>query len=223
MGVNRAGFAIINDEVTKKAAQQEIIRRYFRYRCEYAMGFTDKETVQRVELFINDFNLKLEDRKVVKPARDAAKDAMERDKGNEGIYCGAAIELKDGTIITGSNSPLMHAASSVIIHAIKHLAGIPEKIKLLPSNITDSIRKLKTEILDEKNVSLDLEEALIAISISSTSNPAAELALEKLKELQECEIHMTHIPTPGDEAGLRRMGVNLTTDPNFSTNNLFIT
>jgi uncharacterized protein (UPF0371 family) len=223
MGVNRAGFAVINDEVTKKAAKQEIIRRYFRYRCEYAMGFTDKETVQRVELFINDFNLKLEDRKVVKPARDAAKDAMERDKGNEGIYCGAAIELKDGTIITGSNSPLMHAASSVIIHAIKHLAGIPEKIKLLPSNITDSIRKLKTEILDEKNVSLDLEEALIAISISSTSNPAAELALEKLKELQECEIHMTHIPTPGDEAGLRRMGVNLTTDPNFSTNNLFIT
>lgn len=222
MGVNRAGFAIINDEITKKAAKQEIIRRYFRYRCEYAMGFTDKETVQRVELFINDFNLKLEDRRVVKPARDAAQDAMERDKGNEGIYCGAAIELQDGTIITGSNSPLMHAASSVIIHAIKHLAGIPEKIKLLPSNITDSIRKLKTEILDEKNVSLDLEEALIALSISSTSNPAAELALEKLMELRECEIHMTHIPTPGDEAGLRRMGVNLTSDPNFSTNNLFI-
>lgn len=222
MGVNRAGFAIINDEVTKEAAKQEIIRRYFRYRCEYAMGFTDKETVQRVELFLNDFNLKPEDRKVVKPARDAAKDAMERDKGNEGIYCGAAIELKDDTIITGSNSPLMHAASSVVINAIKHLAGIPEKIKLLPSNITDSIRKLKTEILDETNVSLDLEEALIALSISSTSNPAAELALEKLTELRECEVHMTHIPTPGDEAGLRRMGVNLTSDQNFSTNNLFI-
>ncbi len=222
MGVNRAGFAIINDDVTKEAAKQEIIRRYFRYRCEYAMGFTDKETVQRVELFLNDFNLKPEDRKVVKPARNAAKEALEKDKGNEGIYCGAAIELKDGTIITGSNSPLMHAASSVIIHAIKHLAGIPEKIKLLPANITDSIRKLKTEILDEKNVSLDLEEALIALSISSTSNPAAELALEKLKDLQQCEIHMTHIPTPGDEAGLRRMGVNLTSDPNFSTTNLFI-
>lgn len=222
MGVNRAGFAIINDEVTKQAAKQEIIRRYFRYRCEYAMGFTDRETVQRVELFMNDFNLKPEDRKVVQPARNAAKSAMENNRGNEGIYCGAAIELTDGTIITGSNSPLMHAASSVIIHAIKHLAGIPEKIKLLPPNITDSICKLKTEILDEKNVSLDLEEALIALSISSTSNPAAELALEKLKELQECEIHMTHIPTPGDEAGLRRMGANLTSDPNFSTNNLFI-
>nr|HPK53578.1 DUF1846 domain-containing protein [Smithellaceae bacterium] len=191
MGVNRAGFAIINDEVTREAAKQEIIRRYFRYRCEYAMGFADKETVQRVELFVNDFNLKVEDRRVVKPARDAATNAMERDKGNEGIYCGAAIELKDGTIITGSNSPLMHAASSSVINAIKHLAGIPEKIKLLPANITDSIRKLKTEILDERNVRLDLEEALIALSISSTTNPAAELALEKLKELRECEIHMT--------------------------------
>ena len=223
MGVNRAGFAIINDDITKEASKQEIIRRYFRYRCEYAMGFSDKETVQRVELFLNDFNLKPEDRRVVLPARQAAQEAVERNRGNEGIFCGAAIELADGSIITGSNSPLMHAASSVVIHAIKHLADIPDKIKLLPPNITDSIRKLKTEILDEKNVSLDLEEALIALAISATTNPAAELALEKLKELQNCEVHMTHIPTPGDEAGLRSMGVNLTTDPNFSTNDLFIT
>lgn len=223
MGVNRAGFAITDDDLTKEAAKQEIIRRYFRYRCEYAMGFADAETVQRVELFLNDFNLLPEDRAVVQPARDAAKQAMELDKGNEGIYCGAAIELKDSTIITGNNSPLMHAASSVVIHALKHLADIPDKIKLLPANITDSIRKLKTEILEETNVSLDVEEALIALSISATTNPAAELALDKLRDLQNCEIHMTHIPTPGDEAGLRRMGVNLTTDPVFSTNNLFIT
>ena len=223
MGVNRAGFAITNDDVTREASKQEIIRRYFRYRCEYAMGFSDKETVQRVELFLNDFNLKPEDRCVVGPARQAAQAALQQEKGNEGIFCGAAIELADRSIITGSNSPLMHAASSVVIHAIKHLAGVPDKIKLLPPNITDSIRKLKTEILNEKNVSLDLEEALIALSISATTNPAAELALEKLKELQNCEVHMTHIPTPGDEAGLRRMGVNLTTDPNFSTNDLFVT
>ena len=223
MGVNRAGFAIANDDVTREAAKQEIIRRYFRYRCEYAMGFSDKETVQRVELFLNDFSLKPEDRHVVLPARRAAEEAVEQNRGNEGIFCGAAIELADGSIVTGANSPLMHAASSVVIHAIKHLADIPDKIKLLPPNITDSIRKLKTEILDEKNVSLDVEEALIALAISATTNPAAELALEKLKELQNCEIHMTHIPTHGDEAGLRRMGVNLTTDPHFSTNDLFIT
>ena len=223
MGVNRAGFAITNDEVTREAAKQEILRRFFRYRCEYAMGFTDKETVQRVELFTNDFNLKPEDRRVVLPARKAAYEAMERNRGNEGIFCGAAIELRDGNIITGNNSPMMHAASSVVIHALKYLADIPDKIKLLPPNITDSIRRLKTEMLEEKNVSLDLDEALIALSISATTNPAAELALDKLKELHNCEVHMTHIPTPGDEAGLRRMGVNLTSDPYFSTNDLFIT
>ncbi|MCX5844744.1 MAG: DUF1846 domain-containing protein [Deltaproteobacteria bacterium] len=222
MGVNRAGFAITDDEITREASKQEIIRRYFRYRCEYAMGFADRETVQRVELFIKDFDLKPEDRKVVEPAREAARAAQEQNKGNEGIFCGAAIELSDGTIITGNNSPLMHAASSVIIHAIKHLADIPKKIKLLPPSVTDAIRNLKTEILNEKSVSLDLEEALIALSIGATVNPAAQLAIEKLKELQNCEIHMTHIPTPGDEAGLRRLGVNLTTDPNFSTKDLFI-
>jgi len=226
MGVNRAGFAIIDDEVTKKAAKMEMIRRYFRYRCEYAMGFADKETVQRVELFLKDFNLVPEKRSVVTPAREAAGVAPAEDRdyerGNEGMFCGAAMELKDGTIIKGSNSSLMHAATSMVIHAVKHLAEVPDKIKLLPSHITDSVKNLKTEILDEKSVSLDLEEALIAISISATNNPAAQLALEKLRELRDCEAHMTHIPTPGDETGLRRLGINLTTDPNFSTNDLFI-
>ena len=222
MGVNRAGFAIIDDDVTRKASEQEVLRRYFRYRCEYAMGFADRETVQRVELFIKDFNIKPEDRRVVGPAWRAAGEAQELNKGNEGIFCGAALELKDGVIITGNNSPLMHAASSLILHTIKHLAGIPVKIKLLPSYITDAVRNLKTDILDEKSVSLDLEETLIALSISATTNPAAQLAIEKLKELKGCEVHMTHIPTPGDEAGLRRLGVNLTSEPNFSTKDLFL-
>ena len=222
MGVNRAGFAITDDKGTKEAAMQEIIRRYFRYRCEYAMGLADKETVQRVELFIKESNLEPEHRKVVIPARRAAMTAQEENKGNEGIYCGAAIELQDGTVITGNNSALMHAATSLIIHAIKHLAGIPDKLPLLPEYITESVQKLKMEILKEKTMSLDLEEALIALSISAMANPAAQLAIETLKELRGCEVHMTHIPTPGDEAGLRRLGVNLTSDPNFSTKNLFI-
>jgi len=222
MGVNRAGFAISDDEGAKEAAMQEIIRRYFRYRCEYAMGFADKETVQRVELFIKESNLEPEHRRIVVPARDAAKAAQEENKGNEGIFCGAAIELKDGTVITGNNSALMHAATSLIIHAIKHLAGIPDKLPLLPDYITESVQKLKMEILKEKTVSLDLEEALIALSISAMANPAAHLAIEALKDLRDCEVHITHIPTPGDEAGLRRLGVNLTSDPNFSTKNLFI-
>jgi len=222
MGVNRAGFAILDDGITQEEAKQEIIRRYFRYLCEYTVGLTDKETVQRVELLVEYFNLQPESRKVVLPAREAATRAQKENRGNEGIFCGAAIALKDATIVTGSNSPLLHAASSLVLNAIKHLAGIPEKIKLLPDYIMNSVRSLKTEILDEKTVSLDLEETLIALTVSATTNPAAQLAMEKLKELRNCEVHITHIPTPGDEAGLRRLGVNLTSDPNFSTKNLFI-
>ena len=223
MGVNRAGFAITNDAATREAARQEVIRRYFRYRCEYVMGFMDKDTVQRVELLIKDFNLGPEDRSVVEPARKAALEAQEKNKGNEGIFCGAAIELKDGTIVTGSNSPHLHAASSLILNAIKQLSEIPDKIHLLPANITESVRNLKTKVLNEKTLSLDLLETLIALSISATTNHAVQLAMETLTDLRGCEVHMTHIPTPGDEAGLRRLGVNLTSDPNFSTKDLFVT
>ena len=101
MGVNRAGFGIVDDDAVREAARQEIIRRYFRYRCEYAMGFVEKETVQRVELIMKDIGVKPEDRRVVVPARAAAQEAQEEGKGNEGVYCGAAIELPDGTIVPG--------------------------------------------------------------------------------------------------------------------------
>lgn len=222
MGVNRVGFAILDDDETREASKQEVIRRFYRYQCEYVMGLTSKETVQRVELLMEDFNIDTGYRKVVQPAHTAAVEATKRNKGSEGIYCGAAIELKDGTVVTGSNSSYLHAASSLILHAIKHLAEIPEKIKLLPSNITESVGSLKTKILNEKNLNMDLLETLIALSISATTNPAAQLAMEKLPELKGCEVHMTHIPTPGDEAGLRRLGVNLTSDPNFSTKDLFV-
>ncbi len=221
MGVNRAGFGIIDDEIVREAATQEIIRRYFRYACEYAMGFTDKETVQRVELLLKDLNVKPEDRLVVKYARQAALEAEEKGKGNEGIFCGAAIELADETIITGKNSQLMHAASALVLNAVKHLAHLPDEIHLLPTHIMESISHFKKDVLKGGRVSLDLEETLIALSISAIMNPAAQLAIEKLKELSGCEVHMTHMPTPGDEAGLRKLGVNLTSDPDFSTKRLF--
>lgn len=221
MGVNRAGFGIIDDETVRKAAIQEIIRRYFRYACEYAIGFVDKETVQRVELLLEDLEATPKDRIVVQPARQAAIDAEKNGKGNEGIYCGAAIELGNGTIVTGKNSPLMHAASALVLNAVKHLANIPDTMHLLPPNIMESISHFKKDVLKGKMVSLDLEETLIALSISATMNPAAQMAAEKLKELSGCEVHMTHIPTPGDEAGLRKLGVNLTSDPDFATKHLF--
>ena len=93
---------------------------------------------------------------------------------------------------------------------------------LLPQNITDSVRFLKKEILNGKMISLDLEETLITLNISAISNPAAQMAVEHLKELRGCEVHITHIPTTGDEAGLRKLGVNLTSDPNFSSKSLFV-
>ncbi len=222
MGVNRAGFGIINDEVVQEAAKQEIIRRYFNCQCEYLMGLIDKESVIKAELLLNELNLKPEDRVVVKSAREESQEAEQKGKGNEGIYCGAAIQLKDGQIIKGKNSPLLHAASSVILNAIKYLAKIPDNIHLLAPNITESIHKFKSEILNKKSVSLDLEETLIALSISATTNPTAQFAMEKLKELRNCEMHITHIPTPGDENGIKKLGINLTSDPQFSTKSLFV-
>jgi len=222
MGVNRAGFGIVNDEAVREAARQEVIRRYFRYSCEYVMGLADTATVQKVELLMDELGVKPEDRIVVSPAREAAEKVRRLGKGNEGIYCGAAIELRDGRIVVGKNSPLIHAASSLILNAIKALAGIPDNIHLLSPQIIESIRTLKRDVLGIKTVSLDLEETLITLSISAATNPSAQVAMEKLKELDKCEMHMTHIPTPGDEAGLRKLGINLTPDPNYSSNSLFV-
>jgi uncharacterized protein (UPF0371 family) len=223
MGVNRAGFAIMDDKVVKEAATQEVIRRFLRYSCEYAMGITDKDTVERSQLIMEELNVGPENRSVVSPARKAALDAEKRKKGNEGVFCGAALELPDGTIVTGKNSPLMHVSSSVIINTIKKLADIPDKIHLISPNVIQSIASLKKDILNTSKLSLDMEETLIALSVSAASNPSAQLAMEKLKELRNCEMHITHIPTPGDEAGLRKLGINLTSDPNFSSKSLFVT
>jgi uncharacterized protein (UPF0371 family) len=223
MGVNRAGFAIVDDEAVRAAATQEVIRRYLRYGCEYAMGASEKDTVQRAELLMKELGVEVADRPVVVPAREAAAKGREEGKGHKGVFCGAALALPDGRIVTGRNSPLMHAASSLVMNAIKRLADIPDQLHLLPPNIVDSIGHLKKDVLKTQEISLDLEETLIALSISATSNTAAELAMEKLGELAGCETHMTHIPTPGDEAGLRRLGVNLTSDPDFSSKNLFVT
>jgi uncharacterized protein (UPF0371 family) len=222
MGVNKAGFAITDNSVVEEAAKQELIRRFFRYRCEYVLGLVEKDTVQRVELLMNELEVTPEHRPVVGMAHRTAEEAQEQNRGNESIFCGAAIELPDGTIITGSNSPLMHAASSLVINAIKHLSEIPPKIHLLSQNVLESIGKFKADVLQSKTLSLDLEETLIALSISAMTNTAVQLAIEGLKELRGCEMHITHLPTPGDDAGLRRLGINVTSEPNFSTKNLFI-
>lgn len=222
MGVNCAGFAIIDDDAVCEAAKGEIIFRYFRYSCEYAMGLCDRDTVQRVELLMKDNGLKAEDRSVVTPAREAAIAAAAVEEGNKGIYSGAALELADGTIVTGHNSPLLHAASSVTLKAIKKLAGIPDNIDLLPAYILESLMNFKKDIFKSDIISLDLEETLIALAIGAAANPSAEVAMHKLKMLSGCEIHLTHMPTPGDGDGLRKLGLNVTSDPDFASKALFI-
>jgi uncharacterized protein (UPF0371 family) len=221
MGVNRAGFAIVDDQAVRRAAKQEVVRRYFRYSCEYAMGFADKETVKRTKVLMEELDIGPESRAVVAEARKAAEEAETQGKGHDGIYCGAAIELPDGEVVTGKNSPLLHSTSALVLNAIKELAGIPDDIHLLPRSVIKSVGWLKGDVLGAGTISLDLEETLIALSISAATNPTAQKCLEQLKNLQKCELHLSHIPTPGDEAGLRRLGVNLTSDPQFASKQLF--
>ncbi len=223
MGVNRAGFGIIDDKIVQEAAKQELIRRFFRYNTEYVMGIEKKETVERVRLLMEELEVKVNNRKVVAISRKSATEAEESGKGNEGIFCGAALELIDGRIITGKNSKLMHASSSLILNSVKVLANIPDEILLLSPQVINQISMLKKGILNEESESMDLEETLIALSINATTSHTAELAMNKLDQLRGCEMHMTHIPTPGDEVGLKRLGVNLTTDGKFSSRSLFIT
>ncbi len=222
MGVNRASSGIVEDDVVQNAAYQEIIRRYFRSSVEYAIGVTGKSTLDRSAEIMNRIGAKESDRKVVAAARYAAATAEKTGKGYGGIYSGAAVELRDGTIITGKSSSLFHSSASMILNATKYLAGIPDSMLLLPESVIDSVTHLKKDILNGKQVSLDVEETLIALAISATSNPAAKMALDKLTELYGCEMHSTHIPTPGDEAGCRKLKVNLTCDPVFSSKRLFI-
>jgi uncharacterized protein (UPF0371 family) len=223
MGVNRVGFGIVNDKVVQEAAKQEVVRRYFRYYWEFMLGVQKKETVDRAKGLMEELNLKEEDRTTVIPARKAANQAKKkRGKGHKGIFCGAALELNNGRIITGKNSPLLHAASATVLNAVKTLAEIPDKIDLLPKAVINNIRVLKKNTLGMRSESLDVEEILVALSISATTNPAAKAGMKELSRLNGCEMHMTHIPSDGDEGGLRKLGINMTTDANPTAPGYFL-
>lgn len=222
MGVNRIASGIVDDEAVREASRQEIIRRFFRHSCEYALGIGQKPALQRISAIMDELQIGPEDRKVVLPARAAADKALKEGKGNQGICVGAALELPNGDIVTGKNSPFLHASSAVVLNAIKQLAKIPENIHLLPPIVTASIASLKRDALGRKSVSLSLDETLIALSVSAAMNPSAQAAVETLKSLAGCELHLTHIPPSGDEAGLHRLGLNVTSDPYFAGNNLFL-
>lgn len=213
MGVNRIASGIVDDGAVREAARQEVIRRYFREARSYAFGSSEREALRRIEALMEELELKPEDRRVVLPARKAAEEARGSRKGDKGIFCGAAIELADGSIVVGRNSELFHAAGAVVLNAAKKLAGIPDRIHLLPPAVTASIAALKRDVLGRKSESLNLDETLIALSVSAATNPAAQAAMESLKELAGRELHLSHVPSPGDEAGLRNLSLNATSDP----------
>ena len=224
MGVNRVGFAITDDEAVQVAAKQEIIRRHFRALRDYMEGEAESCVPERIKLLMDELGISEMDRSVVAPAREAAAAAMAKPEkfGHDNIFCGAALELPDGSIITGKNTPLLHAASSCIINAIKRLAGLPSGLHLLSPQIIASVGKLKHDVFAEKQISLALGETLTALSVSMPSNPAAALALAQLDKLRDCEMHISHIPPVGDESALRKLGIHLTSEPVFTSRNLFM-
>jgi len=212
MGVSKTKAGIVNDELVREAAKQEIVRRYFRYKKEETLGLIKKEVTEKVKKLMQELSINEEYRKTVVPARKAALDAeKQKDKGNKGFYCGSAMQLGE-KIITGKNSELLHSESACIINALKFLSDIPDEIDLLPKNIIRGIRELKKKIVSNKNPSLDVSEILIALSISALTNPAAAKCLDNISLLKGCEMHTTHLSTKGDENGLRDLGINLTTD-----------
>lgn len=207
MGVNMVGYAIIDDEVVQDAAKQEIIRRYFKTYNEYKVGHADLDTAHRVEILMKEIGVSPQDRKVVAPAIEKA----------EKHSCPAiAIELPDGTILTARDKNNLYAPAGVIMNAIKYLAGIDDKIKLIAPAAIEAILQLKKESLKAKSNKINLEEALIALSFSAATNPTVEFALEKLKMLSGCEAHSSVVLPESSLTIFRRLGINLTCEPVFA-------
>ncbi|OQA41192.1 MAG: hypothetical protein BWY50_01882 [Spirochaetes bacterium ADurb.Bin315] len=154
-------------------------------------------------------------------AQEALRRGIERGKGVNRIVCAAALELPTGEIATGCNSPLLHASSALILNAVKILAGIDHEVDLIPPAIVQSVTAMKRDVLKGRGVSLNLDETLICLAMSRAINEDARKASEELPRLMGCEVHMTHIPSSGDSSGLRKLLLNVTSDPRFPTSNLY--
>ncbi len=212
MGVNMAGYAIANDELCQQAAKQEVIRRYFAAQCYYKKGTTSVESLQKNMILMKQLGLEPENRAVVIPARKKEK--------KEGVPA-AAIQLPDGHIVTGKTTGLMNAISSMLLNAIKHLGNIADEIYLISPSVLEPILKLKSNALHEQNPTLNIEDVLIALSISAAMNPAAGLAMTKLTELAGCEVHSSCMITPTDESVIKKLKLNLTCDAVFPSKDLY--
>lgn len=220
MGVNRVGFCITDDVVVREAACQEIIRRHLIAQCDYKKGRIEYETLERIKLLMDELSLVPEDRKVVLPAREYAEKKRNCDERYVNVVV-MAMEMEDGTMITGRSSRRMVAAAAAILNSVKYLSGITDEIHLISPNILRSIQELKTNVLMSEKTSLNCEEILTALTISSATNPAAEAALSKLVCLRGCRAHCTAILSDKDETTLKALGIDVTSDPEYITNNLY--
>lgn len=220
MGVNRVGFGIYDDEAVREAAVQEIIRRFMIAKCDYKKGKITEATLERSELLMKEVNASEEDRAVVQPAREYAEFKRSLDPKYLNMVA-MAIEMPDGSIVTGRSSHRMAAAGAAVLNAVKKLGGIPDDLYLIAPNVFSSIQQLKDDVLHHDRTSLNLEEVLTALCISAETNSCADKAVKMLEKLQGCKAHCTAILSDRDEQTLRSMGIDVTCDPEYVTTNLY--
>ena len=206
MGVNMVGNCIIDDEVCREASRQEIIRRYYDALCDVKKGKLNEDVVFKLELLMRKVGVTTEARKVVAAAMN--RDAETGDAA-------AAMELPDGTIITGRTSELLGASSALLLNALKKLGGLPDDLHMISPTALDPITKLKVDHLGNRNPRLHTDETLIALSISAVNNPMAEHAMNQLSKLRGCDVHSSVILSPVDEKTFKRLGVHLTCEPRY--------
>ncbi len=210
--VNMAGFAISDDDAVRKAAKQEIIRRYYKARCDVRQGTADEETAARIELILKQLSLSDADRPVIAAAKEKS------------VVCGVpvmAMMLEDGRIVTGRQSNLMSAAAAAVLNCIKVLARLPDELHLISPNVIEPIISLKGSTLSMKHTMLSLNEILLALAVSAASNDVVAYAMSKLSLLKGCEAHCTHMVGQEDESALLKLRVNLTCGPHFPSKELF--
>ncbi|MBO1263976.1 DUF1846 domain-containing protein [Proteiniclasticum sp. SCR006] len=220
MGVNRVGFGITDDEVVREASRQEIIRRNFITECDYKKGLIEEEILNRMKLIMEELELKKEDRVPVIPAREYAEKLRGRNENKE-VPAVMAFELNDGKVITGRSSNLMDSCSAAILNAIKYLANIGDEIYLLSPVIIETMKSLKKDKLHSKITRLNANEVLIALTIGAVTNPTAQLAVDKLTELKDVQAHSTVMLSKDDEQILKKLGIDVTCDPVYPSDNLY--
>ena len=206
MGVNMAGNCITDDAVVRQAARQEIIRRYYAELCNVKRNNSSKSALKKIESLLAQADITPNDRRVVSPA-------LVREEATGHPAC--AIEMPDGTIATGKTTDLLVSSATVILNALKLLAGLPDELHLISPEALEPITKLKRCYLDNKDGRLHCDEVLIALSISSANSDEAKKALEQLDKLKGLEMHSTVLLESSDEDILRRLHLNLTCEPKY--------